>query len=627
MGTQITQPFDEPYFGGGDAGTSAVTNIGGSFVAVNGRIYPIDTASNRYAQRNLDVLQQRNTTDNRDVLLLPQNVWRQQIYNWASGAGQSNLDRDDAIQSRYEASFGVDPWTTWQINLLPQTEELDALTGQSWLSLVAGDLVVVNDDQSYWYSDFGTMSASVSVGSVGTVDVAEKAPTLITLNSDGYIYEVTDSSASATLYYNTALTDANMITWVKDYLLVGHKNVLKWVKTGNVVTTIYTHPDPGFRWVAGCEGPQAIYLLGGLGDQYVVHKVTIKDDGTGLNPAIVAVELPDGEIGYEIGEYLGFVFIGTDKGVRMAQPTGNADLTLGAIIPTDDPVRCFEGQDRFVWYGVSSMDPGYVPVGNDQGNVFPTSPVPGLGRMDLTTFTTTPLTPAYANDISVWTEAAANVTSCVTFLGKRVFAVTDAGVYYEGADKVEGGWLTQGTMSFSVEDLKSALYMQLKWIPGTANARIFLDLSFDSTAYGRYARLNATTTTIRSDNINLAGVKFSRVNLRYVLLRSETDATQGPVPTRWEFRAFPVKGKASRWDVPLILADEVDINGMIEARNPVTDKNALIGLIQNGTVFQYQESNQSYQVLARDFIWQPERLSSTGNGWQGTFLIVLEEVQ
>jgi hypothetical protein len=398
------------------------------------------------------------------------------------------------------------------------------------------------------------------------------------------------------------------------------------VGTNNTVTRIYTHPDPGFRWVAGCEGPQAIYLLGGLGDQYVVHKVTIKDDGSGLNPAIVAVELPDGEIGYSIGEYLGFVFVGTDKGVRMAQPSANADLTLGAVLPTDDPVRCFEGQDKFVWYGVSSMDPGYAAVSNDQANVFPTSPVPGLGRMDLTTFTTTALTPAYANDIAVWTEAAANVTSCVTFLGKRVFAVTGAGVFYESADKVEGGWLTQGTMSFSVEDLKSALYMQLKWVPNTANSRVFLDLSFDSTVFGRYARLNTTSTSIRSDNINLAGTKFSRVNLRYVLLRAESDPTQGPIPTRWEFRAFPVKGKASRWDVPLILADEVDINGMIEARNPTSDKAALVGLIQNGTVFQYQESGQAYQVLARDFIWQPERLSSTGNGWQGTFLIVLEEV-
>ena len=627
MATQITQPFDEPYFGGGDQGTSAIPNLGGSMVAINGRVYPIDTASNRYAQRSLDVLQQRNTTDNRDVLLLPQNVWRQQTNNWKSGAGQSNLDRDDAIQSRYEDSFGIDPWTEWQMQLLPATEEMQALTGQSWLSLVAGNLVVVNDNDSYWWSDFGTMTASVTVGSVSTVDVAENAPTLITLNSDGHIFQVTSSGGSATLYYNQALANANMITWVKDYLIVGHENVLKWVGTNNTVTTIYTHPDPGFRWVAGCEGPQAIYLLGGLGDQYVVHKVTIKDDATGLNPAIVAVELPDGEIGYKIESYLGYVFIGTDKGVRMAQPDANGDLTLGAIIPTDEPVRAFEGQGRFMWYGISSMDPGYVPTsGSDQADIFPTNPVPGLGRLDLSTFTTTALTPAYANDIAAWDEAAGPVMSCVTWLGRTVFAVEDGGVFYATDDKVPGGWLTQGTMSFGVEDLKSALYMQLKWVPN-CSGKVFLDLAFDSAAYGRYARLNVTNTSIRSDNINLAGTKFSRVNLRYVLLRCPIDNTKPPIPTRWEFRAFPVKGQASRWDVPVILADDVDINGMIEARNPVDDKNALTGLVQNGTVFQYQESGQAYQVLAREFLWQPERLSTTGNGWQGTMLMVLEEVQ
>ena len=110
MGTQITQPFDEPFFGGGgDGGVSALANLGGSQVAINGRIYPIDTASNGYTQRSIDVLQQRNTTDNRDLLLLPQNIWRQQSSDWSSGAGQTNLDRDNAIQSRYEDSFGIDP--------------------------------------------------------------------------------------------------------------------------------------------------------------------------------------------------------------------------------------------------------------------------------------------------------------------------------------------------------------------------------------------------------------------------------------------------------------------------------------------------------------------------------------
>ena len=625
LSTQITREFDEPYYGGSD-GSSPVANIGGSQVAINGRIYPIDTASNRYNQRSLDVLQQRNTTDNRDVLLLPQNVWRQQVSNWKSGGGQSNLDRDDAIQSRFEDSFGINPWGQWSFGLLPSTTQLRATTGKTWLTLHNGYLVVVTADDfmTYWYEDFGTLTASVALGTHPLVDIADRGDGIMGLDNQGYIYKLNSPSASATQYYNSALTGANFIAWEKDYLLAGDENVLKWVKTGNQVEIIYTHPDPLFRWESACEGPQAIYVLGGYGDKWVVHKVTIKDDGTGLNPAIVAVELPDGEIGYKIDSYLGYVFIGTDKGVRMAQPDANGDLTLGAIIPTDAPVRCFEGQDRFVWYGVSSMDPGYVPTQNDQADVFPTTPVPGLGRMDLSTFTTTNLTPAYANDIAAWDQPAGNVMSAVTWLGRTVFAIEDGGVYYSTDDKVPGGWLTQGTMSFSVEDLKSALYMQLKWVPDCAGFA-YLDLAFDNSPFGRYGRVN-TGSGIRSENINLAGIKFSRVNLRYVLTRCPLNNTKGPIPTRWEIRAFPVRGQASRWEVPVILADDVDINGMVEARNPLSDKNALVGLVQNGTVFQYQESGQSYQVLAREFLWQPERLSTTGNGWQGTMLMVLEEV-
>ena len=624
MSTQITQPFDEPFYGGGsEGGSSALANLGGSMVAINGRIYPVDNSSNAYSQRSIDVLQQRNTTDNRDLLLLPQNIWRQQSSDWSSGAGQSNLDRDNAIQSRYEDSFGIDPWTNWRFSLLPETQLMQATSGQTWLTLQEGYLVVVNGSMTYWWSDYGTMSASVSIGSSTVIDIADRAPTVLTLNDDGYIYQVTASAGPATIYNPNAFSGANFIAWEKDYLLCGDENILKLV-TATTATTIFTHPEPTFRWESACSGPQCIYVLGGVGDQYVVHKVTIKDDGTGLNPAIVAATLPHGEIGYKIEEYLGYIFIGTNKGVRMAQPDANGDLLLGSIIPTDEPVRAFEGQDRFMWYGVSSMNPGYVPVNSDSVTSFPTSPVPGLGRLDLSTFTTGPLTPAYANDIAVWDESAAVVNAIATWLGRKVFTVTDAGVYYEGADLVPAGWLTQGAMSFSVEDLKAALYMQAKWVPSCGQFN--LDLSYDSSAYARYARITVSADNIRSDNINLYGTKFSRINVRYVISRCPEDNTEGPIPTRWELRSFAVKGQASRWDVPVMIADEVEINGMVESRNSLDDKTALLNLIQNGTVFQYQESGQSYQVLARDFVWQPQRLSTTGNGWQGTFLITLEEV-
>ena len=625
MSTQITREFNEPFYGGEPGGAvSNVDNIGGSLVAINGRIYPIDTASNRYSQRSIDVLQQRNTADSRDLLLLPQNVWRQQVSDWSYGAGQSNLDRDDAIQGRYDSSFGIDPWNKWQISLLPKTTKLQTLSGKSWLTLHNGYLVVVNGNMTYWWEDFGTMTASVALGPDPIIDIADRGDAIMGLNDEGDIYRLTGPASTAALYYNAKLTGANMIAWEKDYLLVGHANVLKWVKTGNQIETIYTNPDPLFRWESACGGPNSIYLLGGYGDKTVVHKVTIKEDGTGLNPAIVAAQLPDGEIGYTISEYLGFIFIGTNKGVRMAQPDANGDLLLGAIIPTDEPVRCFEGQDRFMWYGNSSIPAQYSEISGDPANVFPSSAVPGLGRLDLSTFTTTSLTPAFANDIAAWDEAAANVTACVTWLGKRVFTVQGSGVYFEGEDRVLGGWLIQGTMSFSVEDLKAALYMQAKWNPDCAG-KLYLDLSFDSSGFARYANLS-TSLGIRSDNINLYGTKFSRINMRMVMTRCPIDNTKGPIPTRWEIRSFPVKGKASRWDVPVIIADDVDINGIVQARNPLNDKNALLSLVETGAVFTYQESGQAYQVLAREFLWQPERLSTTGNGWQGTLLMVLEEV-
>lgn len=622
--TEITVSFDEPFYGGdAGSGTFSSANIDGSMVAINGRVYPIDTASNRYNQRAIDVLQQRNTADNRDLLLLPQNIWRQQTSGWHYGAGQSNLDRDDAIQSRFEDSFGIDPWTKWQISLLPETLELQETTGSTFLTLHNGYLVVVNDNMTYWWEDFGTMSASVSVGSVPVVDVADDGAVINMVNTDGDVFSLDGPAGTPVLQYSFAGT--SMLAYVKDYLIADRDNALYNITTYASPVLIYTNPDPSFRWVDACSGPNAIYVLGGSGDRWVVHRLGIKEDGTGLNPAIVAAELPEGEIGYKIEAYLGYVFIGTDKGVRMAQPDANGDLTLGPIIPTAEPVRAFEGQGQFVWYGISSMDPGYVPVNSDQSDVFPTSPVPGLGRMDLATFTTGALAPAYANDVAAWGEAAAPVTAVTTWLGKRVFAVSGAGVFYEGVDKCLGGWLTQGTMSFSVEDLKAALYMQVKWVPD-CSGRLNLDLAYDSSAYARFARINVSPDSIRSDNINLYGTKFSRVNLRIVMTRCPVDNTKCPIPSRWELRAFPVKGRASRWEVPVLIADEVDINGMVEVRNPLTDKNSLVSLIQNGTVFQYQESGQSYQVLARDFLWQPERLSTTGNGWQGTFMIVLEEV-
>ena len=622
---EITVEFDQPYFGATGPG---VSSFGKNVVGLNGRAFLVDSTGGRYNRRSIPVVQQRNTSDQRDILLLPQDIWRQSVSSWHYGAGQANQDRDEAFPERFLDSFGVDPWTRYQIGLLPATEQLGGssvtYTGDVFLTTHEDKLIVVNDDDLYFYdtlSDTATPTSTVTPSSGNTViDVADNGQITTTLHANGAIYK-TDNSGTSTLH--KTLVGANSIQWVKDYLIVGDQNVLKDATGSASPHTIYTHPDTNYRWVDYAPGQTAIYALGGLGKRYQVHRIMIQEDGTSFSTAIVAATLPDGEIGYAIGEYLGFIFIGTNRGIRMASMNSDGSLTLGPRISTPQPVHCFEGEDRFVWYGNSEIDPKYAALGNE---VLPTGVVCGLGRMDLTEFTVGPLSPAYANDMFTTNETGKVVNSIITFGDKRVFAVNGGGVYFESDNKVPSGWLTQGKMSFSVEDLKAALYMQANWEPG-CQGKLYLDIAFDTAGFSRYATLDVLSTNNRSDNIALRGTQFSVLDLKIVMDRCSTDATDSPQVTRWEFRSSPIKGAASRWEVPIMNYEEIEIDGVKYTRDPTAELEFLMNLVESGTVFTYQESGRSYQVHARDFIWQPEKLSAGNKGWEGTYTMVLEEVR
>lgn len=619
MPLEITDTFSEPY---STVSTSLPSSFSPSVVGIAGVPYLMDTESGKYSRQAFDVVQQRNTNSNRDLLLLPQDVWRQQAESWHYGAGQSNLDRDDALPYRYQESFGINPWNQWQISLLNKTQRMGTYTGSIWLTTYNEYLAVVNGESIYWY---GSVSASASIGSTvvdagnAIIDIANMGAYVTTLHADGHVYET--PGPGGTRIDKGLHTGANFIAFEKDFLIAGVANVLKNITGGGAGKSIYTNPQPNFRWVSAASGNSCIYVLGGAGDKYVVHRVGISDDGTTLNPAIVAATLPDGEIGYSIDSYLGFILIGTDKGIRVATANNTAgDLTLGPIIPTNKAVRCFEGQDRFVWFGNSAFSGYYSP----SDEYFPTFEVSGLGRLDLSTTTTSALTPAYASDICWIEQPYGEVTSVVTFQGKRIFAIQGNGVFAENDVLMDAGWLTQGTMSFGIEDVKTGLYVQGKWLP--LKGSIDLDIALDSTGYitiDNYAQQNS----IRSGNASLNGAQFSRASARYVLRRSDSSVYEGPELTRWEIRAIPVKGRTSRWTLPIMNYEDLEIDGVNYTRDPLLVLDSFMSLIENGTLFTLQESGRSFQVHAKDFSWQPEKLTVNGKAWQGIYTLVVEEVQ
>jgi hypothetical protein len=621
---QITREFNEPF----STRTTALPSwFSPSVVGIDGSPYLIDTETNTYRREGVDVVQQRNTSDARDVLLLPQDVWRQMQQSWHYGAGQSNIDRDNALPYRYEDSFGINPWNQWQISLLNDTERLDdiVLSGSTWLSTQGDYLCVYNGQRIYWYDTLSPTASPVgtTVVSAGNaiLDIANDGLVPTVLTADRYIWYVSSPSGTPTKWANHQYSaNVSFCAWEKDYLLVGDGNVLYNAVKSNNPTVIYTHPNTDFRWNSAASGSQFIYAIGAVGERTTIHKIGIKTDGTGLLPAIVAATLPDGEVGTTIDSYLGYIFIGTNKGVRMAQADSAGDLVLGAIIPTTQPVKCFEGQDRFVWFGNSAINGSYE---DDEDSRFPSTTVCGLSRMDLTTFTTTSLTPAYATDICAPLVTGETVQSVVTFNDKRVFSMSNAGVYFESDDLVNAGWLRQGTMSFSVEDLKTGLYTQAKWLPLVGH--INLDISYDSGDYQRLATLT-TEGTVRSDNIDLRGQQFTRVNSMYILERDSSDHTLGPTFTRWELRAVAVKGRASRWTIPIVNHESIEINDIIYNRDVLAEYDKLMSLIESGRLFILQESGRSYRVQAKDFVWQPQKLTNNGKAWQGVFTIIVQEV-
>lgn len=630
--TELTVDFNEPYIGGSGTGGGAGP-IPPWAVAISGRRYLLDTASGEYRREGIDVVQQRNTSNNRDTLLLPQDIWRQQQESWHQGAGQANTDRDESLPYRFYRSYGIDPWTRYSLSLLNETRMLMTLPNAkpAFVQVHGGWLAVAHETTIFWFET--PLSTVVQLPDVGTTDVIAMTydgDSIITLHEGGEVWETKDSLTTAvrtvtppagTTPPANPIADATFIAYVKDYLVLGVGNQL-WDITAAQAKLIYTSPVTGFTWKGAAEGANAIYLIGGAGDKSVIHRVGVKGDGTGLDPAVAAGTLPDGEDGVSIGSYLGYVFIGTERGVRMATPSGaQGDLTLGALIPTAQPVYGFEGQDRFVWATGSEVNP--VP---DTGPIdgFPTGKVCGLFRTDLSTFTVSDSTPAYATDIVAADQTGKIVRSVTTWNDKRAFTVEGGGVYLETADKMPGGWLQQGRISYSVEDIKTGLYAQAKWEP--LHGTVALDLTYDNGAPLRIMNWSIQDS-IRSGNITLNGKQFSRVDVTYVLYRDAVVKIRGPEFTRFEIRARAAKGAASRWYLPIVNHEELDLNGVIEARDVTAEFTSLMDLVETGVMFSLQEWGRTYHVVAKDFRWQPQKLNADGSGWQGLFLLVVEEAR
>lgn len=610
-------------------------------IAINGAPYQLDFSNpmggNLYRRDSVALL--RTQADSArtagESSVSPEIFWRRSFDSWHLGAGQTHADRETSSPYRFRSSKGMDVWDKGELKALNgviaqnnfSTPTPPAPNENIGLVVAGSRLYAFNATKTYYTSSTsGTWTWTEVTGSPASAPVG--------IASDGYkvwisypsdIYVTNTSSGSMSSLSIAPSTHTWTGLWFnKDHLFASASDGSMYeIPANGTEVEIIGHHGTEFTWTAATGVGGFHYFAGVKGDKSIIYKITLTDNATSLGAPIVCGELPDGEVVRHLGSYLGYLIIGTSKGVRFANTDANGYVTIGGLIETGQPVYCSEGQDRFVWFGWGNYD----------------AISSGLGRMDLAEFTAA-LTPAYASDLMAGKPALntstnspvaedpilGNVKSVVTFNNKRVFAVAAKGVFAEDTTtKVPIATLDTGLISHGIIDNKYAAFLDARMEPLAVNTVIKLSHAVDSDDF-------VTSGFQNRDGDVYTGEFFVGDQGRNFELRV-TFGDIGPDPlvtsdvtcTGFMLRSYPAPKRVSKFSVPVMLFDSVNVADRDWAGNPGADFAFLTDLHKQQLPFIYQEGEVSYTVVMDDYQWLPEKRSNV-SGFQGTFVAVLREI-
>ena len=317
--------------------------------------------------------------------------WIRSQSSFHSGIGIKFYDPSggEATAHRFADSSNVDVWTKGEVTLLKETANLTGVTSGIYklISIVDGS----TDKILGWipasttinnYTPTGTAVAYTSVTGIATpLDTA-----ILSIVSDGthlfiadndhiYTGPIATPAAGYSRYYNTD-SEKVVLGWVKQRLVAGidtsiYELTASKSSSHTLPTPVYTHPNSGWTWTSISEGGSAIYAAGYAGTSGAIYKFVLSTAGImpTLTSGIIAAQLPSGEYPLKIESYLGYLVIGTNKGVRVASISDtNGDLSYGPlIIEAANTGLDFAFRDRFV-YATGSIggSPGLYRI--DLGN-------------------------------------------------------------------------------------------------------------------------------------------------------------------------------------------------------------------------------------------------------------------
>jgi hypothetical protein len=432
--------------------------------------------------------------------------------------------------------------------------------------------------------------------------------------SDG-VRKIYTASAPSVIDSNKWISDSNswyVLGFAKNYMFGSHDHKLYLLSksaggSSGSATAHITPDDTTFRWVGVATGQNAVYAAGYSGKKSLIYKITIKTDGT-LDAGVVALELPTGEVVSAISGYLGFILIGTNKGVRYCSTDTQSNLVAGPIIPTSGPVYKFTSDDRFTWFTWSNYD-------GVSG---------GLGRLDLSVFTATNL-PAFATDLMY--TSTADVKQVVTMadsagVTRRVFCVSGVGIIAEdSANLVTTAEIETGIWRWGIPDRKFVAKVDTRAHPlaGTITPWLKIDEA-DYIELGTWDGQNDTENSVDGSD-----AKAIEAGLKFVLTRAS--ATLGPVMTRWMARAYVAPYRSQFFVIPILLHRSVTVKNKEYFYDVEEQQTFFDGLIESPRIITLQIGPFTHTVIVDDIAW--ESSDAHGNSWSfdGTLVVTLRSVE
>jgi hypothetical protein len=427
---------------------------------------------------------------------------------------------------------------------------------------------------------------------------------------------------------------------------------------------LYTHENPQWIWSDVAGGETQVYLGGYVksvsGKKYggCIYRSDLLGSSTtsatgvstittsslvepfALNTPVQALPMSPDEYPVCVESYLNYIFIGTNRGIRMCEtlsiydPTATAtgDLKSGPLIPNilqpvTLPVTAIVGDGRYVWFAWNNYD--------DQST--------GLGKLDLTTFIAgDPLTPAYASDIMVTGQGTINSLDWDPFEGVPLMAIGGVGIYAPFASNVGGnmsvykyvpsGYIDSGYFTYGIPDPKIPVAFDYGAIApkssGTfVQAFVNIDpLDADAAGFQVLPAYPQAGDTSQSE-FPVPYYHAEQFGVRCVLYSDTVSQGNTPILHRWTLKSWPATVQGTEISVVVQLFSVNVVDGQEVFVDPYDNFIWLENLRQAQEIIQYQEGPLVVRGVIDTLDWIPhKRRDNYENGFEGDCVVSIKTV-